>query len=309
MLRANYSYLDRYLLTFTGKVDGSSRFAEGQKYGFLPSATLGWNVAEESVMRHQKSFSNLKQRVSYGETRNTGINPHTTLGNLNRTKYVFGNTGVYRYSPNNISNPDLKWQTTASANIGLDFGLFSSRVSDSLEFYRQNTSDLLIQRRLPQTNGTSNVKHQNIGKTINSRIKLTLSTINIESKGSFTWTKDISFSKNKEEIVALYGDRKDDVGNGWFIGQPLTVFFDYKKTGNWQTNKQAEAVSYGQTVGGIKVRDRVPVDANGNITKVQDGKITEDDRIVLGSEVPDWTDGITNRFEYKYCNHLLFYWY
>ncbi|SFE80749.1 TonB-linked outer membrane protein, SusC/RagA family [Thermoflexibacter ruber] len=287
MGRVNYSYNDKYLLTFTARVDGSSRLAEGKKYSLFPSVAVGWNLSNEAFLKGSSTISNLKLRASYGRTGNQAINPYQTQGGLARTVYAFGNAGAFGYRPNAIPNSDLRWETSATLNIGLDFGLFNDRISGSLEYYITNTTDLLLARQLPITSGFSSVT-QNIGATRNKGVELTLSTVNIDTDGGFQWTTDFNIFANREAIIDLYGDKKSDVGNLWFIGQPVTVFFDYEKIGIWQLNEVDEAKKYSQVPGQIKVKDQN-----------NDGRINSDDRIILGSDVPKWSGGMTNRFEYK----------
>lgn len=289
MARLNYVFDGRYLLTLTGRADGSSRFAPGNKWGFFPSIAVAWNISNENFF-NGRLISNLKLRASYGETGNTGIEPYQTLGGLSRTTYAFDNNPAYGYRPASIPNPDLKWETTASLNIGLDFGLFNNRIAGSVEVYRQNTADLLLQRQLPITGGYGSIL-QNIGSTRNSGYEVTLSTVNIENSGrknGFTWSTDLNFFQNKEEIVDLYGDKKSDIGNRWFIGQPLSVIYDYEKIGIWQTNDKDLATTYSRKPGQIRLKDQN-----------SDGKFNADDRVILGSAVPKFTGGITNRFSFK----------
>lgn len=289
MARLNYVYDGRYLITLTGRADGSSRFAPGKKWGYFPSVAVGWNITNENFLGSSHLLSLLKLRASYGETGNTGISPYATLGGLSRTTYAFGNNGAYGYRPSTIPNPDLKWETTASFNLGLDFGLFDGRIIGALEWYQQNTRDLLMQRQLPITGGFSS-SLANVGSTRNTGYEVTLSTLNIQKKGKegFTWSTDLNFAHNKEEIVELYGGKKDDIGNGWFIGQPISVIYDYEKIGIWQTAEKTDAAMYSQKPGQIKVKDQN-----------NDGKINAADRVILGSGVPKLSGGLTNRFTYK----------
>jgi TonB-linked SusC/RagA family outer membrane protein len=299
MGRINYSLKDKYLLTFTMRVDGSSRFAEGNRYGYFPSVAAGWNIIEESFMQGIPVFTNLKLRASYGETGNTGIAPYQTLGNLSSTSYAWNNTGAFGYRPNNIANPGLTWETTASTNLGLDFGFFNGRMQGSVDVYKQVTSDLLMNQQLPLTSGTSNVFLANVGKTQNKGIEIALSTVNLDMANGFRWTTDLNIYSNREEILELYGGKKDDIGNGWFIGQPLTVYYDYEKVGIWQLDEADVATQYQRKPGEIKVADLAGRDESGNLVPGADGKITADDRKILGSDIPDWTGGITNRFAFK----------
>ncbi|WP_229311059.1 SusC/RagA family TonB-linked outer membrane protein [Larkinella soli] len=287
MGRVNYDYNDKYLLTLTARYDGSSRFGENTKYGFFPSAAIGWNISNESFLKPVTWIDNLKLRASYGTIGSTAIDPYQTQAQLARTTYAFGSTGAFGYRPFTISNPDLKWETTTTGNIGLDFSLFRGRVSGSLEYYRADTRDLLLFDQLPLTSGFDRVL-RNVGKTRNQGIELTLSTVNVDAPGGFRWTTDLQFTRNRESILELFNGKVDDVGNSRFIGQPLTAYFDYKKIGIWQTNEADEAKRYQSAVGQIKIQD-----TNG------DGKIDPADRVILGSQVPKWSAGITNRFEFK----------
>lgn len=289
MARVNYGYDGRYLLTLTARADGSSRFGSSHRFGFFPSVAFGWNIMNEEFMQNSSFFDNLKLRLSYGKTGNTGIDPYQTQGLLERTIYAFGNTPAFGFRPSQLRNDDLKWETTASFNAGLDFSIMESRISGMLEFYQQNTTDLLMERQLPFTSGYGSVL-ENVGATRNTGFEFTLSTVNIRENepGGFSWSTDLNFFTNKEEIVELYGGKEDDVGNEWFIGEPIRVFYDYDKIGIWQQDEAEEAAGYNQSPGEIKVKDQ-----NG------DGQINDQDRVILGTDRPDFSGGITNRFSYK----------
>lgn len=287
MGRVNYGLMDKYLITLTGRADGSSRFAEGKKYGFFPSVALGWRIKEEPFLQNVNFLTDLKLRGSYGITGNTGIDPYQTQGRLGRTVYAYGTTAAFGYRPELLANPNLKWETTRSVNIGVDFALFNGRISGAAEFYQQNTTDLLMERQLPVTSGFFSVL-ENVGATRNTGVEVVLSTVNVNTSGGFQWTTDLNFYTNKEEIVELYGGKEDDIGNAWFIGQPLTVYHDYEKIGIWQLDEADLAESYQRVPGEIKIKDQ-----NG------DGIIDADDRVILGSDIPDWSGGMTNRFSFK----------
>ncbi|MES2796007.1 MAG: TonB-dependent receptor [Bacteroidota bacterium] len=287
MGRLNYDYNDKYLLTATLRRDGSSRFGENTKYGNFPAVALGWNISNEGFLKDVSALDLLKIRASWGAVGNQAVAPYQTQGLLARTTYAFGATGAFGYRPGTIGNADLQWETSTTSNIGLDFSLLRGRVSGSLEFYKTNTTDLLLSDQLPGSTGFSAVT-KNVGETQNKGIELTLSTVNVDTKGGFKWTTDFQFTKNNEQIISLYNGKIDDLGNRWFIGKPLTQYFDYKKAGIWQTSEADAAKAYGSRVGQIKVEDYN-----------KDGKINADDRQFLGSEIPDFSLGITNRFEYK----------
>lgn len=293
MGRINYQFDQKYLLTLTGRFDGSSRLAEGNKWGFFPSVGLGWLVSQEPFMASQNLFSELKIRASYGQTGNTAINPYQTAGSLARESYVFGETSAFGFRPALISNPDLQWEVSSQFNFGVDFGMFNDRLVGSFEVYQTNTTDLLLERQLPPTSGFGSVL-ENIGETENRGYELSLTTQNI-STDNVTWSTDFSLFGNKEKIISLYGVdadgdgvEDDDRGNGWFIGEPLTVWYDYDQVGIWQLGEETEAATYGQVPGDIRVRD-----VNG------DGSINQEDLLILGTYIPDLTLGFTSRLRVK----------
>lgn len=288
MGRINYGYKGRYLATLTMRADGSSRLAPGQKWGYFPSAALAWRIIDEPFMKTQKVFSDLKLRASYGITGNTGINPYATQGSLTQTLYNwYSTTAAYGYAPSALANADLKWESTASTNLGIDFAVLKNRLSGSVEFYYQNTYNLLLSRAIPSYTGFSSVL-QNIGKTRNKGYEVTLSATPITSKNGFQWGIDANFYADREAIVALSSGETNDIGNGWFVGHPINVFYDYKKIGIWQTSEKDAAASFGAVPGDIKFSD-----LNGN------GKTDADDREIIGNPRPKITGGITNRFSFK----------
>ncbi|WP_373330570.1 SusC/RagA family TonB-linked outer membrane protein [Salmonirosea aquatica] len=294
MARANYGFRDKYLFTLAARLDGSSRFGDRNKFGFFPSAAFAWRLIEESWMPSASWLSDLKMRVSYGTVGNTAISPYQTIGALTRSSYLFGSNPAQGFGPGSLPSPDLKWETTRQFNAGLDFGLVNNRLSGALEYYRTSTDDLLLSQSLPPTSGYSTII-SNIGATRNQGIELTLQTVNLDLTSGFKWVSDLNFSANRNEIVRLLGDNKNDIGNRWFIGQPIQVYFDTRYQGIWQQEQAEEAKSYGRTVGQIRVED-----LNA------DGRINADDRTILGSPFPKWTGGMTNTFSYKGWNFSFF---
>lgn len=287
MGRINYDYDNKYLLTATLRRDGSSRFGENVKYGNFPGIALGWNIMNEDFMKGSAKWLDiLKLRVSMGAVGNQAVAPYQTQGLLSRTVYAYGTTGAFGQRPNTIGNSDLKWESSTTKNIGLDFSILRGRIYGSLELYRVNTTDLLLADQLPTSTGFNQVT-RNVGETQNQGFEATITTVNVD-KGGFKWTSDIAFTKNNEQILSLYNGAVDDIGNKWFIGKPLTAFYDYTKDGIWQLGEEDKAKSYGSRVGQIKVSD-----LNG------DGKITDLDRKIIGSEIPDWSGSITNRISFK----------
>jgi len=289
MGRFNYSYKDRYLITASARYDGSSRLAEGNKWVLFPSAALAWRISEESFMKGSSLFSNLKLRAGYGITGNSAIDPYKTAGNLAYARYNYGSTNAMAFYQNEMPNPDLKWEKTKQYNAGIDFGVLKGRISGVIDVYLQNTSDLLMDRQLPQVSGFNSVVY-NIGKTRNKGIEITLNTQNIVKK-DFSWSTDFIFARNKEEIVELYGGKNDDTGNAWFIGQPLQVYYDYKSQGIWQLGEEAEMAKYG--AGTFKAGTIKVADTDG------DYKITAADRQIIGTTRPKFTASMSNYFTYK----------
>ncbi|MRS59767.1 SusC/RagA family TonB-linked outer membrane protein [Larkinella terrae] len=287
MGRINYDYKDKYLVTATLRRDGSSRFGENTKYGNFPGIALAWNISNEEFLKNVSWLDQLKIRVSRGSVGNQGVVPYQTQGLLSRTVYAWNNTAAYGYRPSTIGNPDLKWETSTSSNFGIDFSLWRGRVAGSIELYQTNTTDLLLSDQLPTSIGFNAVT-RNVGETRNRGIEISISTTNINSKSGFKWTTDFAFTRNREAIISLYNGAIDDVGNKWFIGKPLTAYYDYKKAGIWQTSEADVAKTYQSAVGMIKIQDTN-----------KDGKITADDRVFLGSDIPSWSGGITNRFNFK----------
>lgn len=286
MGRVNYSLMDRYLFTVTGRYDGSSRLSEGRQWGFFPSAAFAWRISDEPFMGDQTLFSDLRLRISYGVTGNTAIDPYQTRGGLGRTIYSFADGSGFGFRPTTLANPDLRWETSATINLGLDFGFWGDRIAGNIEVYQTDTSDLLLERVIPITSGFDSVL-ENIGDTRNRGIEFNLQSSNIHT-ANFSWTTSLNIFANREEIVELFGTGENDIGNEWFIGEPLTVWYDYDMIGIWQLDEEAEADQYGRSPGEIKLRD-----VTGS------GSITEQDRVILGSDMPTLSGGIGNRFRYR----------
>lgn len=286
MGRVNYDYKEKYLFTATVRMDGSSRFGANTKFGIFPSFAFGWNLSEEPFIKSITEIDQLKLRASWGAIGNQAITPYQTQALLGRTAYAWDNTAAYGYRPNTIGNPNLRWETSTTSNAGLDFSFFRGKVSGSAEYYVTRTTNLLAPQPLPNSIGFGGFT-TNVGETQNTGIELTINTVNVD-RGGFQWTSDFIFNRNRESIISLANGKVDDVGAGRFIGQPLSVFFDYKKIGIWQPWEADAAKAYGDRVGQIKVEDFN-----------KDGKINADDRQILGSAVPSFTAGLTNRFTYK----------
>ena len=287
MGRLNYSYDSRYLFSATARRDGYSAFgANTDKTGVFPSFALGWNIVNESFMKSLPIVDQLKLRYSYGITGNQAVPVNQTETTAGSVLYPFGGKVYSGILYSSLGNANLNWESTSSGNIGLDFGFFKSRISGTIEVYKSETNDLLLKRNLPNITGYTNV-WANLGRIENKGIEVSVKTINI-SKNDFTWSTNFNFAINRNKILDLYGDGKDDKGNNWFIGQPIRVIYDYEKIGIWQVGEDVSKSDPVAIPGDIKFKDQ-----NG------DGKITSDDKIIIGQKDPKWTGGMTNTFSYK----------
>jgi len=285
MARVNYSFNDRYLLTATVRRDGSSVLTSGHQYLTYPAFALGWNADREDFLKDVSWISTLKLRAGYGVTSNQSVAPYSTLGNLTINAYNFGANGYNGYLVTSVP-ANLKFETTDNFNLGLDFSVLHNRISGSIDAYDQRTNNILQTISLPPSNGAGSTL-VNAGKTKGTGLEISLSSLNIRTQSGFTWNTDFNISFYRDAIVALHDNLKEDVGNGWFVGQPFNVIYDYKKIGIWQTSQAAEAAKYGEKPGQIEVQD-----VNN------DGKIDQNDRQILGSYQPKFESGLTNRFSF-----------
>jgi len=290
MLRANYVYDDKYMITLTGRSDGSSRLGQGNKWKQYPAISAGWSITNEEFMKNQKTFSNLKIRAGYGVTANQAVPVYSTLGGVasNGVRYNYGSSSQIGYYVSKIVDPNLDWEYTNTTNIGLDFGLFNNRITGSVDWYTAKTDKLLFDVPLPPTAGVSEPYLTNVGNVSNKGLEVALSSINIQTEGGFSWSTDLNFSLNRNKVDALYGNVTQITNAQLFVGHPLSALYDYKKLGIWQTSEAAEAAKYGFVPGQLKLEDH-----NG------DGKLNVDDKYVIGSGQADVQGGMTNRFGYK----------
>ena len=302
MGRINYGYDDKYLLTVTGRRDGYSAFGQGNPRAFFPSAALGWVLSDEKFMKNTTDWLEYaKVRASYGENGNREIGRYAALSQLASNSYLYTNTagsnvGVGTVQTVNMSNPNLRWERNASLNFGADFSLKGGKISGALDYYIRQTTDLLVNRALPNVTGFSSVI-ANLGAIDNSGIELNINTENM-NKSNFVWRTSFSIWSNKNKIIKLYGKvpvtdaagkvtyvDQDDQANGWFINRNVNTIWDFKVTGVWKTSEAATAKSFGFNPGDFKLED---------VNK--DGKLTIDDKIFLGQTVPKVSFNLRNEF-------------
>lgn len=296
--RANYSLKNKYLLTLTGRVDGSSRFGEGNKYGFFPSAAIGWRLGEEDFIKDLNVFSDLKLRGSYGITGNQEIGQYNSLATLSSGIYTFGDNLVTGFRPNRVPNPDLRWERTAQYDVGLDAGLFSNRLQITLDAYYKRTNDLLYYSNVPWTSGFATAL-QNIGEVENRGFELDINSVN--TTGTLAWTTNFNIATNQNKVLDL-GDIDffySAGGSGHLkiaqvtqvkVGEPIGNFYGYVSDGIFQLDDNIKESAQPTAMPG----DRRYKDLNG------DGKITADaDRTIIGRALPKFFGGITNNFQWK----------
>jgi TonB-dependent starch-binding outer membrane protein SusC len=294
MGRAIYSFDDKYVLTATVRTDAASVLAPGHQWVTYPAFSVAWNLDREEFMENVQFVNNLKLRAGWGISSNQSINPYQTLGTLGTSFYNFGSGStvgtnyVAGYSVGTAPNPNLSWEKTSGLNIGIDFSTLNNRLSGTLDYYNNKTNDILLNKGLPLSSGLSS-QLLNVGKVKTSGFEITLSSVNVRSKTGFNWITDATVFYSREEILQLQDPNlKQDLGNGWFVGQPITVIYDYKKIGIWQSSEAAKAAVYGVSPGDIKIEDK----DNSNT-------ITSADRQIVGDFQPDFVAGLTNRFQYK----------
>jgi TonB-linked SusC/RagA family outer membrane protein len=281
--RINYSFKGKYLLTTSLRADGSSRFGESNKWGYFPSAALAWRAIDEDFIKNLRTFSDLKVRLSWGQTGSTALSPYQTLLTLSPTQTIFSNQIAIGFLPGTtLANPNLKWESTTASNIGLDIGLLKNRITLTADYYKKNTKDLLATVPLQTSSGFLNTV-MNIGEIQNSGIELGLNATVIESK--FRWDVGANLSKNKNKVIALAGG--SDV-YGATIGQPLAVAVNLVRVG------YPVGVFYGYKEDGLTDKGAIKyVDVN------KDGAITLADKIIIGDPNPDFLYGFNSRMSYK----------
>lgn len=298
--RLNYGFMGKYLITLSGRYDGASRLAPGNKWSFFPSVALGWNISDESFMSGIEQISHLKVRASYGSAGNYSINEYGTQGGIvPTTNSYFGDTQQTMYTfKTTAANPNLGWERTTTSNIGLDIELLNGIVTGTFDLYKATTTDILTLRNLPPSSGLANF-YQNIGETQNKGIEISITSRNI-STNDFKWSSTVTFTSNKEELTKLI-DGKDIISSNdessLLIGRPIKSFYAYEKTGIWQTNEADEAAKYRP----IRITNAAYVPGDIKI-KDQNGDFLIDatnDRKYLGSTVPKWVAGLQNNFTYK----------
>ena len=302
MVRLNYGFNDRYLLTASARWDGASQLSKGRKWAFFPSMSLGWRIQQESFLRDVDWLSNLKIRAGVGTTGNSAISPYSTLG-LIQSIYVPTATGQDKaylindpaYVQNTLvmANTEVGWEKTTQWNFGIDYGFLNNRINGSLEFYFSNTSDLLLTMSIPTVLGYGSTMG-NIGETSNKGVELTFNAIPVQTK-DFEWNTSLNVAWQKDKIKALANGKEDDVSNGWFIGEQLRVFYGYTSDGLWQDTAEDRAEIEKWKANGYNFSPGMvrPHDEDGNY------EMNDEDRVIIGNTRPNVTAGWSNTATYK----------
>jgi len=294
--RINYSYKDKYLFTLVGRRDGSSVFAEGNKYSFFPSVAGAWKVSEEDFMKNQNVFNDLKLRASWGKSGNQAIDPFRTLPTYAPANTTLGGGEVPGVAIGRPANPNLQWETTSSFDLAIEASFLNGRVFTEFNYYHKTTDDLLLDVAIPrQTGFTSQL--QNLGSLENSGWELLVNSTNI-LKDDFKWSSTVTLSSNRNKILDLGGQEFIDVvvdpiiGSGntrLIVGESVPVYTGVNYLGTWKSQEEIDASGLtSQVVGGSRFED---------LNK--DGIISTEDNVVLGSPFPDLIFGIENSFSYK----------
>lgn len=292
MLRLNYSYDSRYLLTLTGRRDGYSGFGAANKWGVFPSVALGWNIANENFFTAKNFLNELKLRASFGLNGNQAVGAYETISRLSQNNIVAGSSTLPGYIPSRLGEDNLGWESTKNLNVGLDFGMLNNRIVGDLNVYKSNTYDLLLGRTISAVHGITSIT-QNIGETENFGFEASVTSRNIVKK-DFRWVTTANAAALKNKIVSLYGELDedgneiDDIANQWFIGQPIRVNFGYVWDGIWQQDEADMAALYGTQPGFVKIKD-----LDG------DTALTANDRKIIGQQDPKFMWGMNNSVTYK----------
>ncbi|MBO7557355.1 MAG: TonB-dependent receptor [Bacteroidaceae bacterium] len=304
MIRLNYGFNDRYLITASGRWDGASQLADGHKWDFFPSTALAWRASEEEFIKNIDWISNLKVRVGVGVTGNAAVSPYETKGDITSIFLPFNGMGnVIGYTTNEpyytnsqlaMANPELGWEKTTQWNLGLDFGFLNSRIWGSLEFYWSRTNDVIMQTNIPTLTGFP-FTYANVGKTKNHGIEITLNALPVKLSNGFKWETSFNAAYQKDEIVELAYGKNDMPDNSLFIGESLSVFYGFGNKGIWQDTAEdkAEMAKWAEKGYNFRPGNVRPEDVNG------DYEMTIEDRKVLGNRNPKWTLGWTNTFSFK----------
>ena len=301
--RFNYGFDDRFLLTGTVRVDGSSRFGPNNRYGVFPSGAFAWRASNESFIKEIDAIDNLKFRIGVGSVGNQEIGLYSFSANLRSINVALGDQLVTGFAPDNIANPDVRWESSFQTNYGIDLGLFKNRIEVIADYYVKEARGMLLPALIPLTAGSLNAPFVNIGEIVNRGVEITLNTQN--TTGRLSWRTSVNFSVNQNEVISL-GSNGNLIGVIQRLpvtrteeGQPISQFYGFVTDGIFQT--QAEVAESAFQQDGTRAGDIKFKDLNS------DGLINNLDQTFLGSPHPDFTLNMTNNFEFKGVDFSFFF--
>lgn len=315
-LRANYAYKGKYMATLTSRWDGSSKFADGNRWGCFPSMALAWRISSEDFMeKTQDWLSDLKLRLSYGVTGNCdGIGNYATLQTIEPAGYYpYGSVNSQAYAPSGVVDKSLQWETSTEYNAGLDWGFLNGRISGSVDVYQKTSKDLLYSVQLPLESGGGKLT-TNIGEVRNRGVEASITAVVVDTK-DWRWSNTFTFSHNNNEIQDINGTGADEPASGLFLGHSVNVVYGYElggvvtdrmmtvpnneatkvainNGGNFQPGDQVHEYDYYYALWKIKEGYGYLKDVNG------DGKINDEDKTIRSSD-PKWTGAFTSNLSYK----------
>jgi TonB-dependent starch-binding outer membrane protein SusC len=301
--RINYTLNNKYLLTLTGRADGSSRFGENDKFSFFPSGALAWKVSEEPFLKGNALISNLKIRTSYGLTGNSEIPSYSSLSLLSSNyAAVYNEQRVSGTGLSRLANPDLKWEKTAQTDLGVELGLFNDRINIEADYYYRLTTDMLLDAPVPQSSGYATIR-KNVGSMENKGLEFALNSTNINA-GNFRWNTNFNISLNKNKVLSLAtpsdifnvgGPNFTNPTNVIRIGEPVGAFWGLTRLGVWSEAERDEAAKYTSYRNGLTILpgDIKYKDFNG------DKAITDADRSIIGNGSPKFWGTFSNTFKYN----------
>ena len=317
LARVNYNYKSRYMFTASFRADGSSKFMDGHRWGYFPSGAFAWRMGEEPWLRMAGWINEAKLRVSVGMTGNNRVGDFSAYPSISMSDYYsIGNaTPGEAYIPNNLGNRDLTWETTTQYNIGYDLSLFRSRLNFTVDLYRKNTTDLLLNANMPYSSGYTKV-FKNVGAVRNQGIELSLSTVNIQTK-DFTWSSDFNISFNRSKVMELTEGEEfllskvsftADYNSSYLyiaqVGQPMAQFYGYEWAGVYGLDDfdcdsgGNYTLKKGVSTNGLE-RDKIQPGDIKYVDQNDDGVVNDKDRVVIGRGEPIHTGGFNNNFTYK----------
>lgn len=301
--RVNYSLSNKYLVTLTGRADGSSKFGENHKFAFFPSGALAWRVSEEDFLKGNSLISNLKVRTSYGLTGNSEIPAYSSLSLLSSNyATIYGDARVAGTGISRLANPDLRWEKTAQTDFGVELGLLKGRITLEADYYYRKTTDMLLDAPVPRTSGYATIR-KNIGSMENKGFEFALNTINID-RGGFQWNTNFNISFNRNKVLSLAtpsdifnvgGPNFTNPTNVIRIGEPVGSFWGLTRVGIWSEAEREEAAKYTSYRNGLTILpgDIKYLDVNG------DKAITDADRSIIGNGSPKSWGAMSNTFRYN----------